>query len=128
MIKLIVFGSRNFENTGILRSYLDGVLSRVGTIQIVHGNCPTGADYHAEVWAMMRKQPEPIRFDPLAVPGRAWPSAGPLRNIDMAKGGADWAAGFRSPGKSNGTDGMRRECVKYGIAGELFFKGTWARF
>jgi SLOG family YspA-like protein len=128
MIKVIVFGSRNFSNPGIVHAYLDGILSRTGPIQIVHGDCPTGADYWAEVWTITRSQPEPIRFNPLAVPGRSWPSAGPLRNKDMAAAGADWAAGFRSPGKSNGTDGMRRECIQHVIAGELFFKGTWERF
>jgi len=56
-------------------------------------------------------------------------AAGFKRNVYMASLGARFAIGFRSPGKSNGTDHMRQQCALRGISGELIRSGTdWDLF
>lgn len=87
---------------------------------IVHGNCPTGADYYAEL-AAVEFAYEVERFTPdWRKYGR---KAGPMRNAEMCLAGADVALGFRKPGKSNGTDSMRRLLAKAGISTELYGEG-----
>lgn len=60
-----------------------------------------------------------LKEDPYPVHPSEWDrigaSAGHRRNERMAKAGADLAIGFRCPGKSNGTDGMRDYAEAYGI-------------
>lgn len=59
--------------------------------QLIHGGCPTGADAIADRWARRRG------YEPM-VYGAKWdeygPAAGPIRNSNMALGGADLCIGF----------------------------------
>lgn len=45
--------------------------------------------------------------------------AGPIRNEEMAVAGADLAIGFRSEGKSSGTDDAARRFIKHHIPVEM---------
>jgi len=60
-------------------------------LQVVHGNCPTGADAIIDRWARRRGY-EPILFH--AEWGKLGKPAGFIRNTSMALGGGDLCIGF----------------------------------
>lgn len=125
MPRVIIFGSHNWSDVSTVQMRLARLDTR--GLTIVHGACyprpnTTGerphlsADWLAELWAQANAvptDPHPADWGGL---GR---SAGPIRNEQVCKLGADYAIGFRSPGVSTGTDGMRSLCQRFGIPGEL---------
>lgn len=107
--RVIVFGSRNWGWGDYIRERIRALPA--GTV-IVHGGCHTGADRFAHVYAHelgFTVEVVPARWD---LHGRA---AGPFRNEGMAELGARLAIGFRSRGKSGGTDDMARAAIRHGI-------------
>lgn len=82
---------------------LDAVLeaSTGKALQIIHGDCPTGADAITERWAT-RRGLEAVKFRANWAFGK---SAGPLRNTQMAAAGADLCVAFLR-GASPGTTDM----------------------
>ena len=60
-------------------------------LQVVHGNCPEGADAIVDRWARRRGY-EPILFH--AEWGKLGEPAGFIRNTSMALGGGDMCIGF----------------------------------
>lgn len=120
-VRIIVFGSRSWADRSAVFGRIE-IYAKIGPCVIVHGNCPTGADYYAEL-AAIQLGCEIERFTAdWETYGRA---AGPIRNRDMALAGADIALGFRSQryNHSPGTDGMRRLLEKAGIPVELYGEG-----
>lgn len=114
--RVIIFGSRDYGGVEQIERVMETF--EEGTI-IVHGACRTGADAIANDIAKrlgLVVEPHPADWDKYRSEsdpqGRR---AGPARNREMAQAGADIAYGFRSYGKSNGTDNMARECKKAGI-------------
>jgi hypothetical protein len=107
-MKVIVAGSREFNNYRLLRDTLDRLLAGLGDVEIVSG-CARGADRLGERYAIERSHA--IKRFPAdwAEHGRA---AGPIRNNEMAKY-ADMLVAFWD-GKSKGTHHMIKAMRKAG--------------
>ena len=111
MVKILVFGGRDYWDRHRLVIALDGLLAEHGDdLIIMHGGCRTGADKMADDWALDRE------VDCLRVAAK-WTKfgkpAGPIRNRRMGeKYKPDWAIEF--PG-GTGTAGMRDVCAELGI-------------
>lgn len=107
--RVIIFGSRHWFDAHYIWRQL--VLLPRDAI-IVHGACRTGADAYADQYATECGHTVERYPADWAAYGRA---AGPRRNLQMAERGATRALGFRTLGKSNGTDDMARACALFGI-------------
>ena len=118
---VIVTGGRDYNPHGEGRANVGAVLSSIHAVKkieaVVHGRCwsplkeetKTGADYWAFIWAKNHKvldDPYPADWKNL---GR---SAGPRRNTEMAKAGADLCIAF--PG-GMGTADMVNKAIAEGI-------------
>lgn len=117
-MRVIVCGSRNWEGiwaTERIHRVLLAVELLAGTLnsplQIVHGNCPSGADAIADRWARRRGY-EPVVFD--ADWSQYGKAAGPMRNTTMGLAGGDMCIGFLRDA-SRGTLDMLGKAEKYGI-------------
>ena len=132
-MRIIVFGSRSWpaEYYGYIRDRLwqlpDGAT-------VVHGACPTGADWWTDQIARargLRVEAHPAIWKPDGRQGPTDYSAGPRRNKHMASLGAALAIGFRMPGKSDGTNNMAAEAELVGIPVERhgwdWARGAWDR-
>jgi hypothetical protein len=115
---VIVCGSRSWE--GILGTQRIGkvmlavemLAEALGSpLQVVHGNCPSGADAIVDRWARRRGY-EPILYH--ALWGQAGKGAGLIRNTDMANGGGDLCIGFLRD-NSRGTLDMTSKARAAGI-------------
>src|SRR3546814_11118671 len=102
--RVLVTGSRDWQTIGTVRGALDEILGSIPDDQplvVVHGDCPTGADIMAKVWALTRFTPvctddyerviEEAHPAPSPVHGRA---AGPVRTQAMDAKGADASPPF----------------------------------
>ena len=102
--RVLVTGSRDWQAIGTVRGALDEVLWSLPDDQplvVVHGDCPTGADIMAKVWALTRSTPvctddyRPVAEEPHPA---AWHvhgnAAGPIRNKAMVDKGADVCLAF----------------------------------
>lgn len=116
MMKMIIAGSRHFDDYSKLVSVVDGVLERLGTpvkdVILVCGCCPRGADVlavrlaGARGWSIEKYPAEWDRY------GRA---AGPIRNRQMAAV-ADVCVLFPCKGKENrGTKDMCQAARSKGV-------------
>jgi hypothetical protein len=132
-VRVIVFGSRTWPI-----DHYDYIRARLWQLPdcttIVHGACPSGADWWANHIARargLRVEAHPAIWKPDGYTGRTDYAAGPRRNKHMASLGAVLAIGFRMPGKSNGTDNMADECELAGIIVERhgwdWPRGAWER-
>ncbi len=123
--RIAIFGSRNWINRRLVSIVLFELAEAFPDIVLVHGACESGVDYFADVAA--RTLGIPIDPAPaLWYPDPNGPidySAGPRRNRFMARSKLRYAVGFRSDGKSNGTDNMRKECRDAGVLGWFFHEG-----
>jgi hypothetical protein len=114
--RVLVTGSRDWTNQkavveAMLAARDDTTLSGDGPMVLVHGACPTGADAIADHFARMwgwEIERHPADWEQF---GRA---AGPIRNADMARAGADVCLAFPLPG-SRGTMNCMREARSAGI-------------
>lgn len=108
-MRLIVCGGRAFAPMIVVWQNLDAIHARTPIDLLIHGNCPTGADAHAALWADSNGVQQK-RFDvDWKAHGRG---AGPRRNQQMADFGADAYLAF--PG-GDGTADMVRRAEKAGI-------------
>lgn len=120
MNRVVVFGSRTWTDW-------NAISTRIRQLPtdwiIVHGACPTGADAGADVMAALFGRTVERYPADWAKHGNA---AGPLRNEFMANlPEVVLGIGYRMPGKSNGTDGMRRLLEARSIPVERYGWG-WA--
>lgn len=109
MRRVLVTGSREWIWDDDLYIALNGELEQYGAVTIVHGDCPTGADHLARMWAQanikagMRQGIAHVRHE--AYPA-LWDdfdkAAGPIRNKYMVQLGADVCLAFPTP-SSRGT-------------------------
>jgi hypothetical protein len=97
-MRVIVCGSRDWEGIWATQKVHDVMLgveimaNALGSpLQVVHGNCPTGADAIVDRWARRRGY-EPILYH--AEWGKLGKPAGFIRNTSMALGGGDLCIGF----------------------------------
>jgi YspA, cpYpsA-related SLOG family len=92
---VLVTGSRDWPDAEMVADILDLTEKHYGPITtIVHGACPTGADAAADAWAVANDcGVERVPAD-WTKHGR---SAGPLRNREMIRRGADLCLAFIGP-------------------------------
>jgi hypothetical protein len=115
-MRVIVCGSRDFTDSLLIRTVLDEL--HTGPMQLVHGACPTGADFLAQQWADVREGSGPrITVFRFVADWRRWGKhAGPHRNKQMIQSGADLCLAFYLP-VAPGVDPLSvnrgtRGCVK----------------
>lgn len=115
MTRVLVTGSRDWDDAETIRAALDAQLAIHGTITVIHG-AARGADRIAGEWAreqiLARK---PVRLE---VYPAAWDEhgkkAGIIRNRQMVELGADVCLAFPA-GESRGTRHCMREAAAAGI-------------
>lgn len=107
-LRLLITGSRSWPSENIVwESIAFAIAERIGdggTVTIVHGACPTGADAFAHSWFGLPlddpaitavEEPHPADW------GRYGKAAGPFRNRGMVDAGADLVLAFPLPGPRN---------------------------
>lgn len=100
-LRLLVTGSRAIDDRGnrLLRErlcvYLDQAVIMNRRLRVVQGECPSGVDFGARIWAReMQAEGQPVDLEghhPTKHPTEdfgPWPQAGPNRNRYMASLGA----------------------------------------
>lgn len=96
--RVLVTGSRTWDDEGVIHDALSGLLFRHKAIVLVHGGCPRGADRIADQWAAYRNAGEwtPVLVErhPADWNGPAKRGAGFARNAEMVKLGADLCLAF----------------------------------
>lgn len=104
---MLVTGSRDWDAHGVVRRALDEALAAAPygrPVVIVHGDCPTGADLVAKVWATTWCGDERVTEEPHPA---AWHlhgrTAGPKRNAAMVSRGADVCLAFIKGGSRGAT-------------------------
>jgi len=109
--RVLVCGGRHFDDRAFVFGYLDMLSESVVINTIIQGDCPTGADHLARMWAISRNH----HFDSFPANwnahGRA---AGPIRNQRMIDEGRP-TMGVAFPG-GRGTADMVRRLKAAGIA------------
>jgi hypothetical protein len=118
-VRVIVCGSRTWTDRDAIWDRLDKLPRPV---VIVHGDS-RGADSIADDWALRKIHDErAVGVSVEALPAN-WrgngKAAGPIRNSELARRGADLCLAFRMPGKSNGTDDMIKKARAAGIPVEV---------
>jgi hypothetical protein len=118
--RVIVTGCRDWTDEFAVDRELDEVFDREDKFTLVHGACPTGADEIARVWALNLLDDVTVEAHPAdwLKNGKA---AGPIRNAEMAKAGADLCLAFWD-GVSRGTLDMIIQAVKQGIPVKIISK------
>jgi hypothetical protein len=116
MIKVIIAGSRDFDNYNELCKFCDYVLQNQKEIEIVSGTA-RGADQLGEKYAIEREYP--IKQFP--ADWSIGKSAGYIRNEEMAKY-ADALIAFWD-GKSKGTEHMINLAKKYKLKIKINYYG-----
>lgn len=113
-MRVIVTGSRKWEDVRAVDDALWGVLQEHGPFQIVHGACATGADWMAHIWYERvgarlgcTEQRFPANWE-------RGPQAGPERNRRMIEAGADLVLAFPLP-EGSGTQHTMRLAREAGI-------------
>ena len=100
-MRILVTGSRDWEDEGAIQSALEGFYDPYGTVTVVHGACPRGADNMADYAAqaipgfMVERHP--------ADWNRHGKSAGFRRNAEMVNLGADVCLAFIKNGSRGAT-------------------------
>lgn len=118
-MRVIVTGSRDWSDRDDVWLELDKAMkSDPGhRLHIMHGGCPTGADAHAETWyqalTILRDRCLTREIFP-ADWEKYGKRAGPIRNAEMVKAGADLVLAFPLPG-GRGTQNTIRLAREAGI-------------
>jgi hypothetical protein len=115
VFRLLVTGSRDWADIPMLRAALAQVLAEVDKagmrLVVVHGDCPSGADFLAEAWVReQRGLGRPVDSHRFPANWAAYGLlAGNVRNTSMVVAGAQRCLAFFAPGAANkGTS----DCVK----------------
>lgn len=97
-LRILVTGSRRWPRPGVVWTALDTAAAQHPgrPVTVVHGQCRTGADAHAAVWAGRARD---AGWDVTEEPHAAnWAEhgrrAGPVRNRQMVEAGADLVLAF----------------------------------
>jgi hypothetical protein len=91
--RVLVTGSRDWSDQGVIHDVMDAIRQahRGRDLVLVSGNCPTGADAHAEGWGEIQDWAVELHPADWATHGKA---AGPRRNAEMVALGADVCIAF----------------------------------
>lgn len=120
-MRLAITGSRHFTNVAQVHAYLDAKLEEHGRLEVAHGKSKGGgvdafvADWCWEHRNRVDEWPYPVAPD---VDGRH--KGAPLKRNErmIATFFPDLVVGFRSAGKSNGTDHTLHYANRIGIRTE----------
>lgn len=115
-MRILVTGSRHWTDRGMIWDALNKASFEIGTT-IVHGDCPTGADYWAKLWT--KTQPDVIEEAYPANWKKFGKLAGPIRNQQMVDLGADICLAFPLP-SSRGTYDCIRKAKAAGIPVRIY--------
>lgn len=108
--RVLVCGGRDYNDQAMLFGMLDMEAETNGIISIIQGDCPTGADHLARMWAISRN----CHFDSFPANWKAHgKAAGPIRNQQMIDEGKPTKV-FTFPG-ARGTADMVRRAKKAGL-------------
>lgn len=101
--RILVTGSRDWTDVTTIGAAIEQAIidSGAATFLVVHGACPSGADWHADHYARwMRGKGVAIDVERHPAQGHPdqdfgpWPGAGPRRNAHMVGLGADLCVAF----------------------------------
>lgn len=115
MVKIIIAGTRTFDNYTLLRKTMCILFGQVppSQMEVISGHCPTGADSLGELFAKRNGIRLTLFPADWAKYGKA---AGPVRNRQMAEYAApDWYCVIFWDGKSRGSKNMIEEARKMGL-------------
>lgn len=113
--RVIITGSRKYEWKHRVWAYLDAMLAYHPDLLVVHGGCLSGADAWAQAWATEHNSPTEVHPADWDTHER---SAGPIRNSEMANGGAEQCGAFWLPTHDRKVNrGTRDMCTKAWRAG-----------
>jgi hypothetical protein len=102
--RLLICGGRDFDDRAFVFGVLDMLAEEYVINTVIQGDCPTGADHLARMWAISRNH-HYDRFPPdWDTHGRA---AGPIRNQRMIDDGRP-TMGVAFPGGRGTADMVRR--------------------
>lgn len=120
MTKVLVTGSRNWTDWELVYTELGALFSlSPGEFMVIHGGCPSGADAHADDWYVkMYECGMPVQRKVFPVTSLVWQQygkvAGPMRNSEMVKFGADVCLAFIKD-KSRGASDCASKAENAGI-------------
>lgn len=104
--RVLLTGSRDWDDIATIGAALEQAVIDAGPrpVLLVHGDCPGGADWHADHYARwMRSKGVSIDIEKHRAQNHPtqdfgpWPGAGPRRNAYMVSLGADLCLAFIGP-------------------------------
>jgi YspA, cpYpsA-related SLOG family len=114
-VRILITGSREWTDWRLLHWALKDAARGVrwDEVTVVHGDCPSGADFFAGDFARcagMTEERHPADWD------KHGKAAGPIRNQEMVNAGADVCLAFFQPGAANrGTRDCASRAERAGI-------------
>lgn len=126
-MRILVCGSRDWKDAGSIRAAIFDQVntwSYDGDIELIHGDCPTGAD--SMVKAIAVEQEPHYKVTPYPANwGKYGKPAGPIRNQAMVDSKPDLCLAFtksllRPDGRTTGTFDCVQRCVLAGIEVRIF--------
>ena len=113
-LRVLVTGSREFEDRRVINDALDTLARRVRSLTVVHGDCPRGADRWTRQWLVANYSAD-IDHEPHPADWKQHgKQAGFIRNSEMVRLGADLCLAFIR-NESNGATHCATEAEKAGI-------------
>lgn len=109
-MRILITGSREWTDWNALNNVLSEYLNESDLV-IVHGDCPTGADWMAKRWCKFKgvlEEPHPANWKQFGK------QAGPIRNQEMVDLDADKCVAFPLP-QSRGTFDCMNKARRAGI-------------
>ena len=123
-MRVLVTGSREFADVETVERALSDLLAKHGTLLLVHGACPTGADAIADAWARrMQAEGGNVLIDRFPANWGAYGrAAGMRRNAEMVASSAHLClAFFRAGAPNRGTAHCAKLAQRAEIPVERFY-------
>lgn len=125
VIRVLVTGSRDWPDRELVWDQLYKILGEFGRFTLVHGDCLTGADNHADEWGIEvgLDLSDNLERHPADWKGPRKRGAGYARNAEMVNLGADLCLAFIKD-ESNGATHCSQLAEEAGIPTQYFRTGT----